>query len=151
MVESPSGQLLALQIMSSTSVITPSVLFISYILSFYWLIISIIWCPVSYSIICTCVILFIVLIPIFPFQTIEKFFRMKVPIPPYRPYAVQSFYNILKFSARVLRDCIKLMQLELVSEEKVVFSDFVIVLHPIQSVLHKFLLHRIPALSFSNK
>lgn len=40
---------------------------------------------------------------------------MKVPIPPYRPYAVQSFYNILKFSARVLRDCIKLMQLELVS------------------------------------
>ena len=40
---------------------------------------------------------------------------MKVPIPPYRPYAVLSFYNILKFSARVLRDCIKLMQLELVS------------------------------------
>lgn len=48
-------------------------------------------------------------------QLIEKFFAVKVPVPPYRPYAVQSFYSILKFSPKVLRDCIRIMQLELVS------------------------------------
>ncbi|XP_071549261.1 mediator of RNA polymerase II transcription subunit 14 [Panulirus ornatus] len=46
-------------------------------------------------------------------QVLEKFFSVKVPIPPYRPYAVQSFYSILKFSVRVLKDCIRIMQLEL--------------------------------------
>ncbi|XP_069951708.1 mediator of RNA polymerase II transcription subunit 14-like isoform X2 [Cherax quadricarinatus] len=46
-------------------------------------------------------------------QVLEKFFAAKVPIPPYRPYAVQSFYSILKFSVRVLKDCIRIMQLEL--------------------------------------
>lgn len=46
-------------------------------------------------------------------QVLEKFFSVKVPIPPYRLYAVHSFYSILRFPVRVLKDCIRIMQLEL--------------------------------------
>ncbi|XP_064090575.1 mediator of RNA polymerase II transcription subunit 14-like [Macrobrachium nipponense] len=46
-------------------------------------------------------------------QVLEKFFSVKVLVPPFRPFAVQSFYSILKFPIRVLKDCIRIMQLEL--------------------------------------
>ena len=48
-------------------------------------------------------------------QVLEKFFSLKVPVPPYRLHAANSFHSILKFPARVLKDCIRIMQLELVS------------------------------------
>ena len=55
-------------------------------------------------------------------QVLEKFFSLKVASAPYKPNAMTAFHQILRFPHRILKDCVKIMQLELVS---FFFRDFI--------------------------
>ncbi|KAF2357663.1 Mediator complex subunit Med14 [Trinorchestia longiramus] len=46
-------------------------------------------------------------------QVLEKFFSLKVACAPYKPNAMTAFHQILRFPQKILKDCVRIMQLEL--------------------------------------
>ncbi|XP_074645605.1 mediator of RNA polymerase II transcription subunit 14-like isoform X2 [Tubulanus polymorphus] len=55
-------------------------------------------------------------------QIIEKFFEIRVAGPPYKPNSLTAFGRLLGAPFRILKDCVQLLRLELVSDHSLKWS-----------------------------
>ena len=65
----------------------------------------------------------------------EKFFLQKVPIAPYKALAISAFYQLFKLPYRIMKECLKLMQIEQVMKSEIQDEQLLYLLSALQTAV----------------